>query len=100
MNQTATPTETEKYYFVFYGHAPSIMMARVAYRRVKGSQPTPRLRHERKLIRCPHCAEPLTDIDIDAKVELHRYPAEKHIRCQVYPVCQKCKNEIGMILVS
>ena len=99
MNQTVTPIETDKYVFVFYGSAPSIMMARVAYRRVKGSQPQ-RPRHERKLIRCPHCAEPLTDIDKDAKVELHRYPAKTQTRCQLYPVCQKCKNEVGMILVS
>jgi len=96
MNQTVT--EEEKYFFVFYDKVPGILMARVAYRRV-GKQESHPL-HERKVINCPYCQEPLTDIDKDAKVELYRYPARKQIRCQVYPICQKCKNEVGMILIA
>jgi len=99
MNQIVTETEEMKYFFVFHGKAPSIMMARVAYRRTKGHEP-PRLLHERKVINCPHCSKPFTDIDKDAKVELYRYPARKQVRCQVYPVCRNCNNEVGMILLA
>ena len=90
--------EAEQYVLVFYDKAPSIMMARVAYRRVGKAEPRPR--HERKVINCPYCQEPLTDIDKDARVELHCYPARKQVRCQVYPVCHNCKNEVGMILIA
>jgi ribosomal protein L34E len=93
-----TVTAVEKYFYVFYGNAPSIMMARVAYRRTGKAEARPL--HERKVLNCPYCAEPLTDIDKDTKVELYRYPARKKIRCQVYPVCPKCKNEVGMILIA
>ena len=96
MNQDAH--EAEKFFYVFYGHVPTIMMARVAYRRV--GKPEPRLLHERKVINCPYCQEPLTDIDKDTKVELYRYPARKQVRCQVYPKCRKCGNEVGMILLT
>ena len=92
MSQTA---EEEKYFFVL-SKAPRILMARVAYRRVGREESRPL--HERKVINCPYCHQPLTDIDKDAKVELYRYPARKQIRCQVYPICPKCKNEVGMIL--
>ena len=92
-----TTTETEKYFFVFYRKAPRIMMARVAYRRIGKEYPS--VLHERKVINCPYCTKPFTDIDKDAKVELYRYPARKQVRCQVYPVCQNCGNEVGMILV-
>ena len=90
--------EPEKYFFVFYGNVPGILMARVAYRRVGKHEPRPL--HERKVINCPYCGEPLTDIDKDAKVELYRHPARKQVRCHVYPICHKCKNEVGMILAA
>ena len=93
-----TTAEAEKYFLVFYGKAPSIMMARVAYRRV--GKPDPPVLHERKVINCPYCTKPFTDIDKDAKVELYRYPARKQVRCQVYPICQNCHNEVGMILLA
>ncbi|MDR1891668.1 MAG: hypothetical protein LBQ48_01465 [Oscillospiraceae bacterium] len=98
MNQIVTETEEMKYCFVFYGHAPGIMMARVAYRRC--GKPELRVLHERKVINCPHCSKPFTDIDKDAKVELYRYPARNRVRCQVYPICQNCGNEVGMILLT
>lgn len=98
MNQTITNTEETKYFFVFHGQAPSIMLARVAYRRA--GKLKPHLLHERKVIKCPHCQRPFTDIDKNVKVELYRYPARSHMRCQVYPVCPHCRNEVGMILLA
>ena len=91
-------TETERYYYVFYGDVPSILMAQVACRRV-GRQNSHVL-HGRKVIRCPYCTEVFTDVDRNTKVELFRYPARKHIQCQTYPVCQNCGNEVGMIIVA
>ena len=98
MNQTEVCTEDVKYFYVFHGNVPTFLMARVAYRRVGRFDP-PQL-HMRKVINCPYCKEPLTDVDKETKVELYRYPARKQIRCQVYSVCQICKNEVGMILAS
>jgi hypothetical protein len=98
MSQITTNTVAEKYFYVFYGSAPSILMARVAYRRV-GKQ-EPRSRHERKVINCPYCKKPMTDVDIATKVELYCHPAQKQVRCQVYPKCHNCGNEVGMIIAS
>jgi uncharacterized protein with PIN domain len=98
MDYVHTKTEAIKYLFIFYGYVPSILLAHAAYRRVRRHESRPL--HERKVINCPYCSEPLTDIDKDAKVELYRYPARKQVRCQVYPVCTKCKNEVGMILLA
>ena len=97
MNNTVAENEAEKYFYVFYGKAPSILMARVAYRRVGKTEP--RVLHERKVIKCPYCSFPFTDIDRETKVELYSYPARKQVRCQVYPVCQNCGNEVGMIIM-
>ena len=94
MNQITT--EDDKYFFIFYGDAPGILTACVAYR-CTGRQ-SPRMLCERKVIKCPYCEKPLTDVDRNTKVELYRYPARKQIRCQAYPICQSCKNEVGMIL--
>ena len=94
MNQTVN--ESQEYFFVFYGSAPSILMARVAYRRTGKTEPRPL--HERKVLNCPYCTLPFTDVDRDTKVELYCHPARKQVRCQVYPVCHNCKNEVGMII--
>ena len=95
MNQ-ASPSNDERYFFVFHGDVPSIFMAGVACRRTgnKGA----REHCDRKIIKCPYCTEVLTDVDKDTKVELYRYPARKQIRCHAYPVCHSCGNEVGMIL--
>ena len=91
MNQAVM--ETEKYFFVFYGDVPEILMPRAAYRRAGRHE-----LHDHKIINCPYCNNPLTEVGKDTKVELYRYPARKQIRCQTYPVCHICKNEVGMIL--
>jgi hypothetical protein len=96
MNQAVT--NTDQYVYVFYGSAPGILMARVAYRRVGKQEPRPL--HDRKVINCPHCQKPMTDVDKATKVELYCYPAQKQVRCQVYPVCRNCGNEVGMIIAS
>lgn len=98
MDQIIKEPEKMKYFFVFHGDVPSILMARVAYRRVKGREPP--LRHERKVLNCPYCTKPFTDVDRDTKVELYCHPARKQVRCQVYPKCFHCGNEIGMIIAS
>lgn len=95
MNQTVLENRADKYFFVFHGTAPAILMARVAYRRAGLEQ---RVLHMRKIIKCPYCKEPLTDVDRNTKVELYRYPARNQVRCQSYPVCPNCGNEVGMIL--
>ncbi|MDD4493884.1 MAG: hypothetical protein PHV32_05995 [Eubacteriales bacterium] len=99
MDQIVTEIEDMKYFFVFQGHAPGIMMARVSYRCVR-RQSMPPVLHERKVINCPHCQKPFTDIDKDARVELYSYPARKQVRCHVYPICQNCHKEVGMILLA
>ena len=91
------PTEEKKYVLMFHGDVPGILMAHVACRRTGGQ--TARGLHARKVINCPHCTKPFTDIDRDAKVELYCYPAKKQMRCHVYPICHNCGNEVGMILV-
>jgi len=95
-SQSAIQTEDVKYVYVFHGDVPGILKARVAYRRIGRRYPS--VLHERKVIHCPYCKEPLTDVDKRTKVELYRYPVRKQIRCQIYPVCQICNNEVGMIL--
>ena len=69
MTHSATQTEDVKYFYVFHGNIPDIMMARVAYRRV-GWRDLPELSRERKVINCPFCREHLTDVDKETKVEL------------------------------
>jgi hypothetical protein len=100
MNQPVVTDVNEdvKYFFVFYGGAPSIAMARVAYRTV-GRVP-PRLRHERKVLNCPHCTLPFTDASKETKVELYKYPAQSHVQCQLYPQCPNCGKEVGIFVVS
>ena len=88
----------EKYYYVFHGSSPSLLMARVACRRTGKKESRPR--HERKVINCPYCKKPMADVDKATKVELHCHPAQKQVRCQVYPVCRNCGNEVGMIIAS
>lgn len=88
-------TEEMKYFFVVYGDVPGILMPNVAYRRERWHE---RAVRELRVIKCPHCLSPLTDVGKDTKVELFRYPARKKIRCQAYPLCLVCKNEVGMIL--
>ena len=95
MNQTLQETNV-KYFFVFHGYAPGVLMARVAYRRV-GWQDN-RALAARKIINCPFCSKPLTDVDRNTKVELHHNPTRKQIRCHAYPVCHNCGNEVGMII--
>ena len=87
-----------KYFFVFHGHVPGILMARVAYRRVGWRDN--RILNERKIIKCPFCAKPLTDVDRDAKVELYRNVKRTQVRCHAYPVCNNCRNEVGIILLA
>ena len=99
MNQVITNTENKQYVFVFYGRAPSIVMARVAYRRV-GKYDAPKPRSDRKVLKCPYCTFPFTDADKDTKVDLFCYPARKQVRCQFYPVCQNCGNEVGIIIIA
>ena len=96
MGQTTTSIEADQYVYVFHGSVPSFLMARVAYRRVGRQAPRPM--HERKVINCPYCQKPMTDVDKAAIVELFCYPAERRVRCQVYPVCKNCGNEVGMII--
>lgn len=85
--------EAEEYFFIVYGDVPKILTPCVAYRRA-GRQDLRDIR----VINCPYCNKPLTEVSKDTKVELYRYPARKKIRCQAYPVCQTCKNEVGIIL--
>ena len=98
MEQIVQENEKTKYIFIFYGSAPSIVMARVAYRRVgKRDPPKP---SNRKVLKCPYCSFPFTDADAETKVDLFCYPARKQVRCQFYPVCQNCGNEVGIIIVA
>lgn len=83
-------TEPMKYTFIIYGDAPEVLMPGVAFRRAG--------RLEHRIINCPYCNNPLTEVGRDTKVELYRYPARRQIHCHAYPVCQVCKNEVGMIL--
>ena len=96
MNKTLQEADA-KYFFVFHGHVPGILMARVAYRRA-GRQELSVL-NARKIINCPFCGKPLTDVDRDTKVELYHNPARKQVRCQAYPICNHCGNEVGIIIV-
>lgn len=86
-------SKSDKYFFVMYGDVPRILIPCVAYRRV-GQQKS----HDIRIINCPYCNNPLTEVGRDTKVELYRYPARRQIHCHAYPVCQVCKNEVGMIL--
>ena len=96
MNQPATETGDMTYILVFYGSVPGLLMARVAYRHT--DRRDLRVMPERKIINCPYCKTPLTDVDRNAKVLLYHNPIRKRIRCQIYPVCQNCKNKVGIIL--
>ncbi len=96
MNEAGSNAENGavKYLFVFRGGIPGILMPSVAYRRTK--------RHVVcgiKIVRCPFCNKPLTEIDKSATVEVYRYPARKRIVCHAYRKCQICKNEVGIRLV-
>ncbi len=93
MAESAVDGNVEKYYLVIRGDIPSILRPTIAFRRA-GSSHT----RETRTINCPYCNKPLTEVGKDIKVELFRYPSRKKIRCQAYPVCRTCKNEVGIIL--
>jgi uncharacterized protein with PIN domain len=96
MNQPEMETEDVKYFFFIQGDIPSVLMARVACR--CAGRHDQRGKYERRVIYCPYCNKPLTDVEKNTKVELYRYPARKKIQCHAYPLCPVCKNEVGMIL--
>ena len=89
-------SETEELYYVFYDAFPSILAAGIIGR-IVGKRDQRDFKN-RKIIRCPYCKKPLTDVAENAKVELHRNPIHNRIDCDSYPKCKTCKNEVGMIV--
>ena len=89
-------SKEDELYYVFHGNHPSILDAGVFFR-IIGNRDHRDFRG-RKIINCPYCQKPLTDVAKTTKVELHRNPAHSRIDCHSYPKCKNCKNEVGMII--
>ena len=85
--------EANRFFYIIHDDIPEILMRGIAFRRV-GRQ----LARDIKVINCPYCNKPLTEVSKDTKIELYRYPSRKHVHCHAYPTCGTCKNEVGIIL--
>ena len=79
-----------EFFYIVHGTIPELMRG-VAYRRVKGTKMP-----ERKTLKCPHCAQRLTDTESGTNVELYRNPARLSVSCQLYIKCSHCNNEVGI----
>ena len=83
-----------EYYYVIYGAIPEVgeqISCRRISRRVQ--------QYKRKLVKCPHCSERLTDTDVDTRIELYHQPSMLSDPCQLYLVCPNCKHEIGISVI-
>ena len=68
-----------------------VQCTEVVYRRAKRSGGA-RL----KIIRCPHCGNPLTAVDITTRVELRQYTQKADALCHEYRKCDVCNETVGM----
>lgn len=93
MNTVAN--EAKEYLYVIHGVIPEVMPS-VAYRRTG----RPELA-ERKIIRCPYCGGPLTDVERHTLVQIYRTPKRtprKPIPGQFFKVCGLCSREVGIVM--
>ena len=89
------PRPDIEYYLVIGGHIPEVGLM-LSFRRV-GQK---RVRHYgRKVIKCPHCSEKLTEADADTKVDVHHKPTRLSVSCQFHMMCTNCKNKVGISIV-
>ena len=96
MNTIITSTEGTEYICITNGTISEVMV-RAAYRRV--GQPE---RMDRKVIKCPHCMEPLTSVGRNATVKTYRLPKGKErkpIPGLYVKQCNVCKNKTGVLMV-
>ena len=96
MNTTTTIVENKEYLYVITGVIPEVMPF-VVYRREGKSELA-----GRKLLKCPHCTEYLTDVDRNSRVRLYRKPKNKPIKAvpgQYIKKCSVCKNEVGIVMI-
>jgi phage terminase large subunit GpA-like protein len=82
--------QTLTYFYVIHGTFPEIE-ASVAYRRIGAEA-----QHRRKILKCPYCQSRLTDMDIDANVELYGHAERIAVKCQFYMRCAHCHREVGI----
>jgi hypothetical protein len=91
----SVPRPDIDYYLVIGGHIPEVGLMlsfrRIGQRRVQ--------RYGRKIVKCPHCSEMLTETDIDTKVEVYHKPALLSSSCQFHMQCINCKNTVGLSIV-
>ena len=95
MNPITTATEGTEYIYVVNG-AIAEFMARVAYRRVG----KPELQ-SRKIINCPYCTEPLTNVGRHVTIKMYRLPKGKErkpIPGLYVKQCDICKNKTGVLM--
>ena len=85
-----------RYFFVLHGEMP-IQQICCAYRSTRKNITKLGCR---KAIKCPCCNSRLMDIDEKVKVDLYRQPVKSNLQCQGYIKCNKCKDEVGMIMFA
>jgi len=90
-------TRKNEFLLIINGVIPEAMPL-VAYRRTERSG-----LERRKIIKCPHCRETLTDVDRDTSVQIFRRKRLRQKNLSPYPSqifmkCDSCKNEIGIII--
>ena len=83
------------YYMVIGGAIPELGTM-LSFRRI-AQQHTRKL--GRKIIRCPHCKEKLTETGANTKVEIFHKPISLAVSCQFHMKCNYCKKEIGLSIV-
>lgn len=90
-------TQKNEYLLIINGVIPEALPL-VAYRRTERNG-----RERRKIIKCPHCREALTDVDRNTTVQIFRRKKVRQKNLSPYPhqifmKCDSCKNEIGIIM--
>lgn len=94
INNTSTFATDCGFIIIVHGSIPELL-PNAAFRRSGKSELA-----GRKVIKCPYCAEALTDVDRKTKVELFRMPSRKGITCHTYKKCRVCKGEVGILIAQ
>ena len=96
VSRSVTSDECTEYFYVVDGVVPEFA-ASTACRRTGKPE-----RVDWKPIKCPYCAECLTNVDKNTKVSLYRKPNNKPIKAfpgQHIKMCNSCHGEVGIVMV-
>lgn len=89
------PKPEIEYYLVIGGHIPEVGLM-LSFRRVGRRKLQ---RQGRKIVKCPHCSETLTETDIDTKVDIYHRPVSLATACHFHMKCGSCNKEVGLSII-